>query len=96
MEDKPTTFPTWGYKDDGSAQIFDLREEDGDLPDGWSRQIEPWNHPNSRHLHSRPAEAPASPQEDLRDPEEPRKRGPGRPRSTGQAPGTSAIELRDE
>ena len=54
MEQK--IFPTWGYKPDGSAQIFNLREEDEDLPDGWSRRLEPWNHPNTAHLHSRPVE----------------------------------------
>jgi hypothetical protein len=90
MEDKPTTFPTWGYKDDGSAQIFDLKEGE-ELPEGWDAECKPWNHPNSRHLHSRPSE-PQEPHEH----EEPKRRGPGRPRSTGQAPGASAIELRDE
>lgn len=30
----PTTNPTWGYKPDGSAQIFDLAPGEG-LPDGW-------------------------------------------------------------
>jgi hypothetical protein len=60
MEEKPTIFPTWGYKSDGSSQIFNLKDEDEELPEGWSRQIEPWNHPNSRHLHSRPEAPPSS------------------------------------
>lgn len=69
-------FPTWGYKSDGSAQIFNLREGE-ELPEGWSAKMEPWNHPNTRHLHSRPV-TPAS--EEPQEPEEPKKRGPGRPR----------------
>jgi len=28
------SIPTWGYKPDGSAQIFDLKEG-ADLPEGW-------------------------------------------------------------
>ena len=51
MEEK--IFQTWGYKPDGSAQIFDLREGES-LPDGWSDRPELWNHPNTAHLHSRP------------------------------------------
>jgi hypothetical protein len=73
MEQK--IFPTWGYKSDGSAQIFDLKEEDGDLPEGWSRQMELWNHPNTRNLHNRPAEPVRGESQEA----EPRKRGPGRP-----------------
>jgi hypothetical protein len=45
--------PTWGYKSDGSAKIFDL-EEGEDLPDGWSDRPEPWHHPNTAHLYKRP------------------------------------------
>lgn len=33
--DTPETIPTWGYKPDGSAKIFDLTLGEG-LPDGWS------------------------------------------------------------
>jgi hypothetical protein len=51
MTDKPTSFPTYGYKPDGSAQIFDLTEEDGELPEGWSRQQEPRHHPNLANTH---------------------------------------------
>ena len=58
-------FPTWGYKSDGSAQIFNLREEDEDLPEGWSRRLEPWNHPNTRHLY--PGSASISEPPDMRE-----------------------------
>ena len=79
-------FPTWGYKADGSAQIFDLKAGE-DLPEGWSARMELWNHPNTRNLHSRPAE-PIT--------EEPKKRG--RPRKNhDEEPGAElASELRDE
>ncbi len=55
MQDEPMEriFPTWGYKPDGSAQIFDLKEEDEDLPEGWSRQLDPRNHPNTAHLYAK-------------------------------------------
>jgi hypothetical protein len=46
--------PTWGYKSDGTAKIFDL-EEGEDLPDGWSDRLELWHHPNTAHLHKPPA-----------------------------------------
>jgi hypothetical protein len=98
MADKPTSFPTYGYKPDGSAQIFDLEEEDGELPEGWSRQIEPWNHPNSRHLHSRPAETIP---EHLPAPEEEpyskKRRGrPPKSHENDEEPGAElASELRD-
>jgi hypothetical protein len=45
--------PTWGYKSDGSAEIFDLKEGES-LPDGWADRPEPWNHPNCAHLYKRP------------------------------------------
>jgi hypothetical protein len=70
MEQKPMIFPTWGYKPDGSAQIFDLKEGE-ELPEGWSTRCEPWNHPNCKHLHPRPEPQEAE--------EPPKKRGPGRP-----------------
>ena len=72
MEEK--IFPTWGYKSDGSAQIFDLKEEDEDLPDGWSRHVEPWNHPNTAHLHNRPAE-PIPEEHGAVDETQPKRRG---------------------
>jgi len=105
MEENPTIFPTWGYKPDGSAQIFNLREEDEDLPKGWSRQPELWNHPNTAHLYSRPAGATPEPDYKLdydivRDEIRPKKRGrpPNAPRySVDEQPGAElASELRDE
>jgi hypothetical protein len=45
--------PTWGYKSDGTAKIFDL-EEGENLPEGWSDRPEPWHHPNTAHLYKRP------------------------------------------
>jgi hypothetical protein len=45
--------PTWGYRSDGSAKIFDL-EEGEILPDGWSDRPELWHHPNTAHLYTRP------------------------------------------
>jgi hypothetical protein len=80
MEDKPTSFPTWGYKADGSERLFDLKEGES-LPDGWSDRQELWNHPNSRHLHSAPAHPGPPPPPAAEQPHEPNKRGPGRPRS---------------
>jgi hypothetical protein len=43
----------WGYKSDGTAEIFDL-EEGENLPEGWSDRPEPWHHPNTAHLYERP------------------------------------------
>ena len=91
-------FPTWGYKADGSAQIFNLREEDEDLPEGWSRRLEPWNHPNTRHLY--PGMVPPDPV----PPQEPAQTKPrrGRPPNAPkysvdeQAGAELASELRDE
>jgi hypothetical protein len=51
MEQK--IIPTWGYKSDGSAEIFDL-EEGENLPEGWSDRPEPWHHPNTAHLYAQP------------------------------------------
>jgi hypothetical protein len=45
--------PTWGYKSDGAAEIFDL-EEGEKLPEGWSDRPEPWHHPNTAHLYLQP------------------------------------------
>jgi hypothetical protein len=42
--------PTWGYKSDGTAEIFDLKEGEN-LPEGWSDRPEPQHHPNTAHLH---------------------------------------------
>jgi len=86
--------PTWGYKSDGSAQIFDLKEGES-LPDGWSTQLEPWNHPNSRHLHTRPAEQPTQEEPGAVDDTQPKRRG--RPRKNhDEEPGAElASELRD-
>jgi len=102
MEQK--IFPTWGYKSDGSAQIFDLKEGEK-LPEGWADQPEPWNHPNSKHLHNRPAE----PTWEEKHGAEPKKRGrprkfqeldadlPTRASTFDEEPGAElASELRDE
>jgi hypothetical protein len=43
--------PTWGYKSDGTAKIFDL-EEGENLPEGWANRPEPWHHPNTAHLYT--------------------------------------------
>jgi hypothetical protein len=72
--------PTWGYKSDGTAKIFDL-EEDETLPDGWSDRPELWHHPNTAHLYPKPAESAAA---DVTEPEpeaadEPPKKRRGRP-----------------
>jgi len=51
--------PTWGYKSDGTAKIFDL-EEGENLPDGWSDRMELWNHPNTAALYPTPIEQAAT------------------------------------
>jgi hypothetical protein len=85
--------PTWGYKPDGSAQIFDLKEGEK-LPDGWADRPEPWNHPNTAHLHSRPVKKSWEEQHEA----EPKKRS--RPRKSQEADeqlgAELASELRDE
>jgi hypothetical protein len=68
------TFPTYGYKDDGSAQIFDLKEGES-LPAGWEPTPKPWNHPNSKHLHPRPAHPGLPPPDPEAVHEETKKRG---------------------
>jgi hypothetical protein len=40
------TTPTWGYKDDGRAQIFELRKREK-LPAGWHEKPKAANHPNN-------------------------------------------------
>jgi len=103
MEQK--IIPTWGYKSNGSAQIFDLKEGEG-LPDGWSYQPELWNHPNTAHLYSRPAELEYDIVRDEMRPKKRRGRPPNAPKSQDD-PSTSAqddeepgaelaSELRDE
>ena len=103
MEENPTIFPTWGYKPDGSAQIFNLREEDEDLPEGWSRRMEPWNHPNTRHLYPGmvppdPGPIPEKPQEPALQTKSKRGRPPNASKySVDEQPGAElASELRDE
>jgi hypothetical protein len=54
MEQNPKIIPTWGYKPDGTAKIFDL-EEGETLPEGWSDRPELWHHPNTAHLYKPPA-----------------------------------------
>ncbi len=94
-------FPTWGYKPDGSAKIFNLREEDEDLPEGWSRRLEPWNHPNTAHLYSRPAEpAPQAKPKRGRPPKSQEQSDadlPTRASAFDEEPGAElASELRDQ
>jgi hypothetical protein len=51
--------PIWGYKSDGTAKIFDLKEGEN-LPEGWSDRPEPWHHPNTAHLYPKPVEQAAA------------------------------------
>lgn len=86
MEQK--IIPTWGYKSDGTAQIFDL-EEGEDLPDGWSDRPEPRHHPNTAHLPENLATADTQPRK--------RRSRPPKSQEPGEEPDAElASELRDE
>jgi len=79
--------PTWGYKSDGTAKIFDL-EEGENLPDGWSDRPELWHHPNTAHLYPKPIEQAATdvavpePEVDDEPPVKPRRGRPPKSETT--------------
>ena len=45
MSDEPETTLTWGYRDNGEAQLFNLAKGEK-LPEGWHKSPKPKNHPN--------------------------------------------------